>query len=161
VTHSLAADQMHVQVMNLLPGMRPCVGDQPVSAIVDAFLLSELARHGQHSPGGSFLIWPKIIDGSKMAVRDYQQMNRGQWIDVAKGCHELVRIHDLARYLTLNYAAEDAITHAPTPEILARGLNCSDSTISALAKMESRSWPRRRFSTDHAIIEVVSTYCPP
>src|SRR3979490_1917455 len=78
------AEQMHMQVVDLLTAIRVAIDDQPITALSDAPLPREIARHDEHMPDQRFIVVGNIVGGGNGFVRDDQNVHRRCRFDVQK-----------------------------------------------------------------------------
>jgi hypothetical protein len=93
MAHTLAANQMQVQVENNLPAVWPGVDDQPVTRLADALIHSNLFRCGEQMTNQGFILARQIIDRGNVLVGDDQYMGRGDGVEVAKSGHLFIFLH--------------------------------------------------------------------
>ncbi len=96
-------------MVDLLPPIRPTVHDQTVAGVGHAFRARDVARDPDHTAQGRLVLRGHVVDGGDDVVGDDEHMGGGLRIDVAKGRHEVVLIHDVRGDLTADDLGEDGL----------------------------------------------------
>ena len=65
-----AADQMHMDVVDLLPAMTIAVHDKAIAIFGDAFLLCDFRRDSKKTPQRLFVFRRDVIDRRHQHIRD-------------------------------------------------------------------------------------------
>src|SRR5690606_29340070 len=89
------ADEVQVQVIDLLPAVRVAVDDQPVAVLGDALLAGQVARHHEHPADQRRVFVSDVVGGGNDLVRDDQDVHRCARVDVAKGGDLFILIEDV------------------------------------------------------------------
>src|SRR5215207_9867302 len=105
-TERLAAHEMHVQVVNLLPGVLVAIDDEPVAAIGDAFPFRQVARHGVKMADQRFVCIHDVVRGWNYLVGHDENMYGRARADVPGGSDAVVPVHDLGGHFACNDSLE-------------------------------------------------------
>ena len=94
-TQKTAAEQMHVQVKNLLSCVTVAVYQQPVPVFGNPFLFGDDFGNGEHMTDQGFVFWPDIVDRWYFFVGNDENMNGRLGIDVPEGRNFLILVYDV------------------------------------------------------------------
>jgi hypothetical protein len=93
------AEQMDVQVIDLLAAVRIAVDDQPITAVGDALLSREIARHDEHVSNQRFIFVGDIVGGWNGLVRDNEYVDGGCGPDIQKSNDAGIAVEHRCRQL--------------------------------------------------------------
>lgn len=102
-----ATDQMHMDVVNLLPAVTIAVHDEAIAIFRDAFLLCDFRRDGKKTPQRLLVFRRDVIDRWHQHVRNNQNVGRGLGRNIAKRSDKLILINNIGRDFTTNNFAEN------------------------------------------------------
>src|SRR5207237_7681319 len=105
-----AANQMHVQVENCLPGPRAYVKNGAV-AVFNSALACNLRRSQMTPAHGINVLSLRLFQAANMLLWDYQNMGRRLRIDVLKRVCMSVFVNFFCGNLALDNAAKQTIIH--------------------------------------------------
>jgi len=89
-----------MQVIYLLAAIRIAIDDQPITALCDALLPGEIARHDEHVSDQRFILVDNVVGGGDGFVRDNQYMYGGRGSDVQKSDHARIAMEHRRRQIT-------------------------------------------------------------
>lgn len=135
--HPTAAHQVHVQMVDFLAAIAIAIDDEPVAALGDALLLSDLSRRQQQTPRHLFVLIRQVIHRGDLFIGNDQNMDRGQRANIPKCGHQFVLINDGPRQLAADYPGKDAGQRAHSFCGLGR-ISCLRSVLPGLWRLCKR-----------------------
>jgi hypothetical protein len=111
IPHSLSADQVEVQVVNHLAGIRSGVVNQAISILCDTFLDSQVSGQAQQPSDQGLVLRHELIDGGNMLVWHDQDMYGAGRINIPESRHLFILVQDCAGGLPAYNLAEKTIIH--------------------------------------------------
>jgi len=100
-----------------LPPVRTGVDDHTVAALVHTILHGELPANDEHVPDQSRIFLGQFVNGGNVFVGHDQDVRRRYGMDVAKGGHLIIAIHDVGRSIL----RDDFAKHAGTGHFVEHG----------------------------------------
>src|SRR5918993_3774706 len=94
-TERLAAHEVYVQVVNLLPSVLIAIDDEPIATLGNAFPFRQIARHRVEMADQRFILVRNVIRGWDHLVGHDENVYWGAGTDVPEGGNAFVPIHDL------------------------------------------------------------------
>src|SRR5437762_7809571 len=110
-----AREEVHVEVVDDLPTLRPAVQPQAVPALGEALGLAETLRREDAAAHDFRVSGRERHDRRDVTLRDDEQVHGRLRVDVLEGEHRIVLVLDIRRVLARDDAAEDAIGHRLPP----------------------------------------------
>src|SRR5690606_10840653 len=103
-----AAEQVHVEVVDLLAAMLVAVDDQPVP-LLQALLLRYLRRRREHAAQRGLVLGPDVVGGGDQRAGHDQHVGGRPGADVTERRDEIVLVDDVRRDLAADDLAEDRL----------------------------------------------------
>jgi hypothetical protein len=109
VFHGLTANEVEVEVLDLLATMRPGVHNEPVAILVDTLLSGQFPYDSKHFSGNGFVFLTKGVIIFDMVLGDNEDVNWGDGVDIPEGDDDFIPIDFFAGNLPGDDLAKNAI----------------------------------------------------
>lgn len=107
--------QVHVQMVNSLPGPRPIVDNRPVASRLKLPFPGQLGSYGEETTDHGAIGAVRFLQRRQVLSRYHQQMYWRLRADVLNGERLVVLINNSGRLLSFDDFAKDTIVHLPLP----------------------------------------------